>query len=629
MPPMSYGAPGASTGSESCDGDRHPRVASGHDADPAGPARRRRHPLSAIGTPSACATTTGRPTTWTLPRARPTRPDRGLATAGAGPGAGRPDPDLEPVDPGAAGRLLRGDARAARPRPLDLRMSADAIETIVRASGARHLILGTAATRRTRARPVWRTSRRRRSRTLRRTGRRRPAFPADWEARQAAWGEPTADEVFELVFTSGTTGTPKGVMLTHDNVVASIESFHRIVPPMDHRIVSLLPLTTCSSRRSACTTRSMSGADILYVRSRNPRVIFDALRDHRVTSMVVVPQVLDLFWSAIEREVDKRGRPRAVRAPAWHRPAPAVAIRRLAVPERPRSSSAGRSGCSCHRARSCRRPCSRPGRTSGSPSSRATARRRPGRARARRSTTTARARSGGSPEGIEMRIADDGEIQFRGRTVFTGYWKAPELTAEAFTEDGWYRTGDLGHFDDGGPARPERPDQGHHRAAQRLQRVPRGHRERPADRRAARCGRRRDRARPDRGASSLERPREAEPRRRFTRPGSTRAVKAANATPRAEPADRRLAGLARRGLPADPHAEDQARPGPPLGGHRRAAAGRDDGDLPSPTGTAGQLRDRDPGPERLERGLDVRVARIGAPPRGSTSTERPSSRAGG
>ena len=54
------------------------------------------------------------------------------------------------------------------------------------------------------------------------------------------------------------------------------------------------------------------------------------------------------------------------------------------------------------------------------------------------------------PEGIEMRIADDGEIQFRGRTVFGGYWNAPELTAAAFTPDGWYRTGDLGHLDDDG-----------------------------------------------------------------------------------------------------------------------------------------------------------------------------------
>src|SRR4029078_9928875 len=49
-------------------------------------------------------------------------------------------------------------------------------------------------------------------------------------------------------------------------------------------------------------------ADVLYVRSRNPRVIFDSLREHRVTSMVLVPQVLDLFWSAIEREVEKQGR---------------------------------------------------------------------------------------------------------------------------------------------------------------------------------------------------------------------------------------------------------------------------------------------------------------------------------
>src|ERR1019366_4907466 len=50
------------------------------------------------------------------------------------------------------------------------------------------------------------------------------------------------------------------------------------------------------------------GADVLYIRSRNPRVIFEAIRNHRVTTMVVVPQILDLFWSAIEREVDRSGR---------------------------------------------------------------------------------------------------------------------------------------------------------------------------------------------------------------------------------------------------------------------------------------------------------------------------------
>ena len=49
-----------------------------------------------------------------------------------------------------------------------------------------------------------------------------------------------------------------------------------------------------------------------------------------------------------------------------------------------------------------------------------------------------------------MRISDDGEIQFKGPTVFRGYWDNPTATADAFTADGWYRTGDIGHLDPAG-----------------------------------------------------------------------------------------------------------------------------------------------------------------------------------
>jgi long-chain acyl-CoA synthetase len=57
---------------------------------------------------------------------------------------------------------------------------------------------------------------------------------------------------------------------------------------------------------------------------------------------------------------------------------------------------------------------------------------------------------GWPPKPIEMRIADDGEIQFSGPNVFKAYWNNPEATAAAFTDAGWYRSGDLGQLDEKG-----------------------------------------------------------------------------------------------------------------------------------------------------------------------------------
>ena len=246
--------------------------------------------------------------------------------------------------------------------PLDLRMSVDAIEMVVRASDARHLVLGTG-----RDAPDPREAGLDQFPTISVEALSADpdgAFPADWEAALSAWPRPAPDDLFELVFTSGTTGTPKGVMLAHDNVLASVESFHRIVPVMEHRIVSLLPLSHLLEQSVGLYYALSVGADILYVRSLSPRVIFDALRGHRVTSMVVVPQVLDLFWSQIEREVAKRGQAAAFdRLRTIGRRLPAR-VRDAGCSEASTPSSAGSSGCSCRLAHSSRRRSSRAGRTS-------------------------------------------------------------------------------------------------------------------------------------------------------------------------------------------------------------------------------------------------------------------------
>jgi len=328
--------------------------------------------------------------------------------------------------------------------PLDLRMSSDAIERIVEVSGVRHLILGTgrdAPDPREAGLAQFPT-------TTVETLSAEPddAFPADWEAQVAAWPAPTPDEMYELVFTSGTTGTPKGVMLAHGNVLAGIESFHRIVPPMEHRLVSLMPLSHLLEQSVGLCYALSVGADILYVRSLNPRVIFESLRQHRVTSMVAVPQVLDLFWSAIEREVAKRGRSRSferLRAVARHLP---MGLRRWLF--RSVHEQLGGQFRLFLSAGAFLPPALQQGwEELGVTVLQGYGATETGTGSCTTLDDHGLGTVGRPPSGVEMRIADDGEIQFRGPTLFKGYWQDPAATAAAHTADGWYRSGDVGHLD--------------------------------------------------------------------------------------------------------------------------------------------------------------------------------------
>jgi len=331
--------------------------------------------------------------------------------------------------------------------PLDLRMSMDAVNGVVEASGASHLLLGTG-----RAAPDPREAGLERFPTTTvevLAAEPDETFPPDWEEQVAAWPRPTPDEVFELIFTSGTTGTPKGVMLAHGGVAAGVGTFHRIIPPLEHRIVSLMPLSHLLEQAVGLYYALSVGADILYVRTLNPRVLFEALRDHRVTSMVVVPQVLDLFWSAIEREVDKRGRTASFsRLRRIARLFPFV-VRRILF----RSIHAqlgGRFRLFVSTGAFLPPALQQAWEDLGVIVLQGYGATETGTGTCTTLGDHGLGTVGRPPEGIEMRIAEDDEVLFRGPTLFKGYWNRPDLTAEAFTEDGWYKSGDIGHVDAAG-----------------------------------------------------------------------------------------------------------------------------------------------------------------------------------
>jgi long-chain acyl-CoA synthetase len=275
-------------------------------------------------------------------------------------------------------------------------------------------------------------------------------FPTGWESQLDAWPRPTRDSLFEVIYTSGTTSQPKGVMLTHGNMLETVGVCVRLVPPRGHRLVSLLPLSHLFEQAPVLLYGTVVGAQVLYVRSRNPRIIFEALREVRVTTMVVTPQLLEIFWTAITREVDRQGKTATFeRARRMARRLP-MAARRLLF--RAIHKQLGGSLTLMVSAGAYLPPDLQTswedlgvvvlqgyGATECGPASANTERDHPTGV------------IGRTLPPVRVRL-DPGtsEILVAGPTVTPGYWGDPEATAAAIDTDGWYHTGDIGHLDDQG-----------------------------------------------------------------------------------------------------------------------------------------------------------------------------------
>jgi long-chain acyl-CoA synthetase len=263
-------------------------------------------------------------------------------------------------------------------------------------------------------------------------------------------GQVAPEDIAELVFTSGTTGNPKGVILTHRNVVANAQMSRAAVDPTPrHRVLSILPLSHMFEQQGGLFVPLIGGASISYVGSLRPDVIFDAMNRARITNMTCVPQVLELFREGIEREVRRQGRARqfallhrlALRLPLAAR---RILFRRVIA----RMGGAFEffvSGGAYLDPALARwweglgiKVVQGYGATEAAP------------VLAANSVDDRDQASVGRPlPGVQLRIADDGEILVRGDNITPGYWQNPEATAEAFV-DGWYRTGDIGYLDEAG-----------------------------------------------------------------------------------------------------------------------------------------------------------------------------------
>ena len=289
--------------------------------------------------------------------------------------------------------------------------------------------------------------------------------PAATPATTALPHAPGPDDLAAVVYTSGTTGKPKGVMLTHHNVVSDVKAvLERIAPTADDVFLSFLPLSHTFERTGGYYLPIAAGSCVVYARS--VQQLGEDLKNVRPTVLVSVPRIyerihaklleklsaspwkMQLFEAAQAQgwqrfcAAQKLPPPQETRAGGWMAALPWPLLQALVAKPllaqlggRVRVAVSGGAPLSPTIAK-CFLGLGLPlvqgyGMTETSPVV---------------SVNTLHdndpACVGHALPGVEVRIGDNHELQVRGPIVMRGYWKRPEDTAKILSPDGWLGTGD-------------------------------------------------------------------------------------------------------------------------------------------------------------------------------------------
>ncbi len=276
--------------------------------------------------------------------------------------------------------------------------------------------------------------------------------------------EPTA--LATLIYTSGTTGPPKGVMLSHRNLLWTVEKLTATLgTPGAERLLSYLPLSHIAEQQNTIHAALWNGMEVYFAESMEK--IREHLPEVRPTLFLAVPRVWEKMKAGIEAKVAEAPPRRQAlfrRALAVGKahylakmqkvsPGLSVSLQHALFDRLVYSKLKQRLGLDQARAGfTAAAPIGRDvldffwslglpilevyGQSEGTGPTTVS------------SETAYKVGTVGRPmQGVEVKIDVDGEILFRGGNVFMGYYKDARATSETLTPDGWLRSGDVGEFD--------------------------------------------------------------------------------------------------------------------------------------------------------------------------------------
>lgn len=277
------------------------------------------------------------------------------------------------------------------------------------------------------------------------------------------------DDLATIVYTSGSSGNPKGAELTHKNFVsitiAASQALHEVVLDDHPRLLLFLPLAHCFARFIQYASIASDDGVVGYL--PDTKTLLPDLRSFEPTYLLGVPRVFEKVYNAASHKAGAgwKGRlfVKAVEAArVWSRKEQAGEQHTFAeIAERAKYET-----LVYRTVRGALGPKIKYVACGGAPLSLDLAHFYNGIGlpmiqgygmtetaapfAATRVTDNVIGTVGQPAPGSSIRISDEGELQVKGPNVFRGYHNLPEKTAEAFTADGWLRTGDLAEIDDAG-----------------------------------------------------------------------------------------------------------------------------------------------------------------------------------
>ncbi len=259
--------------------------------------------------------------------------------------------------------------------------------------------------------------------------------------------EISRDDIIQIIFTSGATAEPKGVVIRHRNVLANIVPVEREIakyrryarPVQPLRFLNLLPLSHMFGQSMATNVPPMVRGTVIFTRTFNPHDILRLIKARRVSVLVCVPKMLDVLREHVVRTFPESAEapPKGISIPGrWWRYRRVHAKFGLkfwafvvgAAPLPPELEEFWRRmGFLVIQGY---------GLTETAPI-----------VTLNHPFKTSKGSVGKPIPGVEVRIAEDGEILVRGENVTSGYYRAESPEPDAVDADGWLHTGDIGDQD--------------------------------------------------------------------------------------------------------------------------------------------------------------------------------------